>query len=46
MHGKKADFARLRYCRLLFSDIRSKTINANDNFANDNADFAPVAAVA
>ena len=29
-----------------FIDIRSKTTNANDNFANDNFEFAPVAKAA
>jgi len=29
-----------------FLDIRSKKVNANDNFANDNLEFAPVAKAA
>ncbi len=50
MHNKGIDFAQLRYCWLLEAQaskgIRSKTINANDNFANDNVEFAPVALAA
>jgi len=48
MHGKEIDFARLRHCRLQSKDcdIRSKKVNANDNFANDNFEFAPVALAA
>jgi len=29
-----------------FFDIRSKQTNANDNFANDNFEFAPMAKAA
>jgi len=45
MHNKKADFARLRYCRWLATSVQKQT-NANDNFANDNAEFARVAVAA
>ena len=50
MLSKKIDFVRLRNCRLLYpqgaSDVRSKKVNANDNFANDNFEFAKVAVAA
>lgn len=47
--AKGINFARLRNCRPLGSkprDIRSKKVNANDNFANDNLEFAPATRVA
>lgn len=45
---KTTDFTRLRNCRSRFLDIRSKKVNANDNFANDNFEpaFAAKAAIA
>lgn len=52
MHNKNTSFARLRNCRLKFLgllrnfDIRSKKVNANDNFANDNQYFAAPALAA
>ncbi len=48
MHSKKVDFVRLRNCRLWSQNhnIRSKKVTANDNFANDNFDFAKVAVAA
>ena len=46
--AKGNDFARLRHCRLKAQarKHRSKKLNANDNFANDNFEFAPVALAA
>ena len=47
---KGSDFTRLRNCRLLDAQALTqypfKTVNANDNFANDNFEFTPVALAA
>ena len=52
--AKGINFARLRNCRPRLAllrrirprDIRSKKVNANDNFANDNFELAPATKVA
>lgn len=47
---KGSDFTRLRNCRLLDAQASKqypfKKVNANDNFANDNFEFTPVALAA
>ncbi len=47
--AKGVGFVRLRNCRsqgFKPFDIRSKKVKANDNFANDNFEFANVAVAA
>ena len=45
--AKKNDFARLRNCRFVSNHEHPfNIVNANDNFANDNFEFAPVAVAA
>lgn len=46
MHNKKVSFYPVEILPSCSSAIRSKTINANDNFANDNVEFAPMARAA
>jgi len=47
---KGSDFTRLRNCRLqeaqALTQYPFKKVNANDNFANDNFEFTPVALAA
>ena len=43
---KKMTLPGFRSCRLLHATNCFKNINANDNFANDNFEFAPVARAA